>query len=117
MIAIYRRAKAFTLLIFISNLDSVGPICYNTLAWMCGYANIAQLVEQRFRKPQVKGSSPFIGSTFRGVAQLGRALRSGRRGRWFKSVTSTIDTHNPGAGSRKGRIINPVVDGHVSHRL
>ena len=26
-------------------------------------ANIAQLVEQRFRKPQVKGSSPFIGSS------------------------------------------------------
>ena len=29
-----------------------------------GFANIAQLVEQRFRKPQVKGSSPFIGSSF-----------------------------------------------------
>ena len=25
-------------------------------------ANVAQSVEQRFRKPQVKGSSPFIGS-------------------------------------------------------
>ena len=25
-------------------------------------ANIAQLAEQRFRKPQVKGSNPFIGS-------------------------------------------------------
>ena len=24
-------------------------------------ANVAQLAEQRFRKPQVKGSSPFIG--------------------------------------------------------
>ena len=27
-------------------------------------ANVAQSVEQRFRKPQVKGSSPFIGSIF-----------------------------------------------------
>ncbi len=24
-------------------------------------ANVAQSVEQRFRKPQVKGSSPFVG--------------------------------------------------------
>ena len=29
------------------------------------YANVAQSVEQRFRKPQVKGSSPFIGSMSR----------------------------------------------------
>ena len=28
------------------------------------HADVAQPVEQRFRKPQVKGSSPFIGSTF-----------------------------------------------------
>ena len=27
------------------------------------YADVAQPEEQRFRKPQVKGSSPFIGST------------------------------------------------------
>ena len=27
-------------------------------------ANVAQSVEQRFRNPQVKGSSPFIGSIF-----------------------------------------------------
>ncbi len=26
-----------------------------------------------------------LGAKFRGVAQLGRALRSGRRGRWFES--------------------------------
>ena len=51
-----------------------------------GFANIAQLVEQRFRKPQVKGSSPFIGSTFyRGVAQFGSAFGSGPKGRRFKS--------------------------------
>ena len=47
-------------------------------------ANIAQLVEQRFRKPQVKGSSPFIGSS-RGVAQLGSASGSGPEGHRFKS--------------------------------
>ena len=28
------------------------------------YADVAQPEEQRFRKPQVKGSSPFIGSIF-----------------------------------------------------
>lgn len=48
-------------------------------------ANVAQSVEQRFRKPQVKGSSPFIGSIFRGVAQFGSAHRSGRWGRKFES--------------------------------
>ena len=36
--------------------------------YRCGYnkshADVAQPEEQRFRKPQVKGSSPFIGSTF-----------------------------------------------------
>ena len=48
-------------------------------------ANVAQLAEQRFRKPQVKGSSPFIGSTLRGVAQFGSAFGSGPKGRRFKS--------------------------------
>ena len=48
-------------------------------------ANVAQSVEQRFRKPQVKGSSPFIGSTHRGVAQFGSAFGSGPKGRRFKS--------------------------------
>ncbi len=47
-------------------------------------ANVAQSVEQRFRKPQVKGSSPFIGS-IRGVAQFGSAFGSGPKGRRFKS--------------------------------
>ena len=49
-------------------------------------ANVAQSVEQRFRKPQVKGSSPFIGLLFgRGVAQFGSAFGSGPKGRRFKS--------------------------------
>ena len=48
------------------------------------FAKVAQSVEQRFRKPQVKGSSPFFGST-RGVAQFGSAFGSGPKGRRFKS--------------------------------
>ena len=49
-------------------------------------ANVAQLAEQQFRKLQVKGSSPFIGSIiFRGVAQFGSAFGSGLKGRRFKS--------------------------------
>ena len=46
---------------------------------------VAQLVEQRIRNAQVKGSSPFIGSINRGVAQLGSAFGSGPKGRVFKS--------------------------------
>ena len=42
-------------------MDKKTVICYNV---KCCCANIAQSVEQRFRKPQVKGSSPFIGSIF-----------------------------------------------------
>ena len=48
-------------------------------------ANVAQSVEQLIRNQQVKGSSPFIGSIFRGVAQLGSAFGSGPKGRRFKS--------------------------------
>jgi hypothetical protein len=49
-------------------------------------ANVAQLAEQLIRNQQVIGSNPIIGSTqCRGVAQFGRVLRSGRRGRRFKS--------------------------------
>ena len=46
---------------------------------------MAQSVEQRFRKPQVKGSSPFVGFLCRGVAQFGSAFGSGPKGRRFKS--------------------------------
>ena len=46
---------------------------------------MAQLVEQPIRNQQVKGSSPFIGSIFRGVAQFGSAFGSGPKGRRFKS--------------------------------
>ena len=48
-------------------------------------ANMAQSVEQRFRKPQVEGSSPSVGSLFRGVAQFGSAFGSGPKGRGFES--------------------------------
>ena len=46
---------------------------------------MAQSVEQLIRNQQVKGSSPFIGSIFRGVAQFGSAFGSGPKGRRFKS--------------------------------
>ena len=40
-------------------------------------------VRVRILLPQPR--APFSEPSFRGVAQLGRALRSGRRGRWFES--------------------------------
>ena len=46
---------------------------------------MAQLVEQPIRNQQVKGSSPFIGSYPRGVAQFGSAFGSGPKGRGFES--------------------------------
>ena len=56
---------------------------------------MAQLVEQRIRNAQVKGSSPFIGSINRGVAQLGSAFGSGPKGRVFKSPRpDQNDMHN-----------------------
>ena len=51
----------------------------------CRCADIAQLVERLIRNHQVKGSSPFIGSILRGVAQFGSAFGSGPKGRGFKS--------------------------------
>ena len=65
-------------------VDNPECLCYNTPVDESQRANIAQPVEQRFRKPQVKGSSPFIGSS-RGVAQLGSASGSGPEGHRFKS--------------------------------
>ena len=73
------------LLIRSGSVDSQKGICYNTLHNLKAWANIAQMVEQRFRKPQVRSSSLLVGSRCRGVAQFGSALRSGRRGRRFKS--------------------------------
>ena len=37
--------------------------------WYAPEANVAQLVEQRFRKPQVTGSSPVIGSITKDLQQ------------------------------------------------
>ena len=55
----------------------------------------SQLAEQRIRNAQVKGSSPFIGSINRGVAQLGSAFGSGPKGRVFKSPRpDQNDMHN-----------------------
>jgi hypothetical protein len=42
---------------------TVAPLCATILPYAPACANVAQLVEQLFRKQQVRGSSPRIGST------------------------------------------------------
>jgi hypothetical protein len=45
------------------------PQCYRDAMFAATPADVAQLVEQRFRKPQVTGSNPVVGSSpegFRG---------------------------------------------------
>ena len=62
---------------------------------MLADANVAQLVEQPIRNQQVRGSSPLIGSIYRGVAQFGSAFGSGPKGRRFKSChLDQISTQN-----------------------
>ncbi len=58
---IYQNARAFSA----QPWDQVDPKLTNMNAYGTMYrvANIAQLVEQLFRKQQVKGSSPIVGST------------------------------------------------------
>ena len=53
-------------------------------------ANVAQSVEQRFRKPQVKGSSPFIGSIFEVQRSLVARLVRDQKVAGSNPVTSTI---------------------------
>ena len=60
---------------------------------VAGCADVAQLVEQPIRNQQVRGSSPLIGSTYRGVAQFGSAFGSGPKGRGFES--RHFDHQNP----------------------
>ena len=57
---IYQNARAFSA----QPWNQVDPKLTNMNAYGTIYsvANIAQLVEQLFRKQQVKGSSPFVGS-------------------------------------------------------
>ncbi len=43
-------------------IDNLKKLCYTLIC--SGRASIAQMVEQQFRKLQVKGSSPFAGSIF-----------------------------------------------------
>ena len=62
---------------------------------------MAQSVEQRFRKPQVEGSSPSVGSLFRGVAQFGSAFGSGPKGRGFES--RHFDTKNEATCNKASR--------------
>ena len=59
-------------------------IPYDTIAY-AEYANVAQSVEQLIRNQQVRGPSPLIGSSYRGVAQFGSAFGSGPKGRGFES--------------------------------
>ncbi len=66
------------------------------------HADVAQPEEQRFRKPQVKGSSPFIGSTFsiRAVAVLGsvsinRVSTDFGPFCWTNSQHTTVSGHTP----------------------
>ena len=68
-------------------LDRIKMLWYNIHRWRDKrrWANVAQLVEQPIRNQQVGGSSPFIGSIYRGVAQFGSAFGSGPKGRRFKS--------------------------------
>ena len=73
------------------SVDKTNSSCYNPFlsgtpdADKFPDANVAQLVEQLIRNQQVRGSSPLIGSIFRGVAQFGSAFGSGPKGRRFKS--------------------------------
>ena len=63
-------------------------LCYNNCRRdfrLLPAANVAQSVEQLIRNQQVRGSSPLVGSTSRGVAQFGSAFGSGPKGRRFKS--------------------------------
>ena len=74
-------------LIFDANLDRREAFAYKIVKRGCFEANVAQLVEQRFRKPQVVGSIPTVGSSFlnmiraaaatAGRIQFGRARRGG----------------------------------------
>ena len=64
---------------------------------------MAQSVEQRFRKPQVEGSSPSVGSLFRGVAQFGSAFGSGPKGRGFES--RHFDTKNEATCNKASRFL------------
>ena len=68
-------------------MDFQPRMCYNSLVSgnQLNIANVAQLVEQLIRNQQVRGSSPLIGSIYRGVAQFGSAFGSGPKGRRFKS--------------------------------
>ena len=46
---------------------------------------LAQLGEHLLCTQKVKSSNLLFSTTYRGIAQSGRALRLGRRSRWFES--------------------------------
>ena len=67
------------------------------------HADVAQPEEQRFRKPQVKGSSPFIGSTF------APTLRRRRQCWHFPGVTAKRVERR---GAKQGPVDSPDVLWH-----
>lgn len=60
-----------SLLVRAENLTDQKQVMYlEALAFGFEKASVAQLVEHRFRKPEVKGSSPFAGSIESRVGEL-----------------------------------------------
>ena len=102
----FRSLKIF-LRNFKKTLDKSLPLCYNKYC----HRGVAQVVARYLGVVEAVGSSPVTPtrqkrkpsdsgrfSIIRGVAQLGRALRSGRRSRVFKSRHLDYDReHSCGA--------------------
>ena len=74
-----------------------GGVLGNLRGHQRGKQSSPRAKDQRLRVAYCGGASAPRGWTRRGVAQLGSALRSGRRGRWFKS---SRPDHSAGFGPR-----------------
>ena len=57
------------------------------------FANVAQSVEQRFRKPQVVGSNPTVGSTFSPNEINAISVFSGLHSAWSQSLNYLTHKH------------------------
>ena len=64
-------------------------LSFRSSAIAFGGANVAQSVEQRFRKPQVKGSSPFVGCVEVSRSLVARLVRD-QKVAGSNPVTSTV---------------------------
>jgi hypothetical protein len=87
-------------------LANVSGLCYTDAALQKRRADLAQPVEQLFRKQQVAGSSPAVGSTIckwvhAEVAEPADALRSGRSEGNLVGVQ--ISPSAPANGGREAR--------------